>query len=279
MAMLTPAATARKVLLHGFLVVGAVAMALPFAWMILSAFKDISQVFVVPPKWLPSPFHPENLAAAWTALPFAQAYVNSTYIAVTIVVVQLLTCAMAAYAFARIRFPFRGGLFVMFLATLMVPSQLTVIPLYLIMKQIGWLDTHWSIIVPAALFNAFGVFMLRQFIKGIPLALEEAAIVDGASRWTVFWHIVLPLLRAPLAALGIFSFLAQWNNFFGPLIFLSTPERFTVPLLVAQFKGQYTTDFPLMMAAASVAVVPVLVIFVVGQKYIVKGIALTGVTR
>lgn len=279
MAMLTPAATARKVLLHGFLVVGAVAMALPFAWMILSAFKDISQVFVVPPKWLPSPFHPENLAAAWTALPFAQAYVNSTYIAVTIVVVQLLTCAMAAYAFARIRFPFRGGLFVMFLATLMVPSQLTVIPLYLIMKQIGWLDTHWSIIVPAALFNAFGVFMLRQFIKGIPLALEEAAIVDGASRWTVFWHIVLPLLRAPLAALGIFSFLAQWNNFFGPLIFLSTPERFTVPLLVAQFKGQYTTDFPLMMAAASVAVVPVLVIFVIGQKYIVKGIALTGVTR
>jgi multiple sugar transport system permease protein len=167
----------------------------------------------------------------------------------------------------------------MFLATLMVPSQLTVIPLYLIMKQIGWLDTHWSIIVPAALFNAFGVFMLRQFIKSIPLALEEAAIVDGASRWTVFWHIVLPLLRAPLAALGIFSFLAQWNNFFGPLIFLSTPERFTVPLLVAQFKGQYTTDFPLMMAAASVAVVPVLVIFVVGQKYIVKGIALTGVTR
>jgi multiple sugar transport system permease protein len=279
MAMLTPAATARKVLLHGFLVVGAVAMALPFVWMILSAFKDISQVFVVPPKWLPSPFHPENLAAAWTALPFAQAYVNSTYIAVTIVVVQLLTCAMAAYAFARIRFPFRGGLFVMFLATLMVPSQLTVIPLYLIMKQIGWLDTHWSIIVPAALFNAFGVFMLRQFIKGIPLALEEAAIVDGASRWTVFWHIVLPLLRAPLAALGIFSFLAQWNNFFGPLIFLSTPERFTVPLLVAQFKGQYTTDFPLMMAAASVAVVPVLVIFVIGQKYIVKGIALTGVTR
>jgi multiple sugar transport system permease protein len=279
MAVLTPAAASRKVLLHAFLVVGAAVMAFPFVWMILSAFKDISQVFVVPPKWLPSPFHPENLAAAWNALPFAQAYVNSVYIAVTIVVVQLLTCAMAAYAFARIRFPFRGGLFVLFLATLMVPSQLTVIPLYLIMKQIGWLDTHWSIIVPAALFNAFGVFMLRQFIKGIPLALEEAAIVDGASRWTVFWHIVLPLLRAPLAALGIFSFLAQWNNFFGPLIFLSTPERFTVPLLVAQFKGQYTTDFPLMMAAASVAVVPVLVIFVLGQRYIVEGIALTGVTR
>jgi multiple sugar transport system permease protein len=233
----------------------------------------------VPPTWWPSPAHPENLANAWNALPFARAYLNSAYITVTIVVMQLLTCAMAAYAFARIRFPFRGGLFVLFLATLMVPSQLTVIPLYLIMKWIGWLDTHWAIIVPAALFNAFGVFMLRQFIKGIPVALEEAAIVDGASRWTVFWHIVLPLLRAPLAALGIFSFLAQWNNFFGPLIFLSTPEKFTVPLLVAQFKGQYTTDFPLMMAAASIAVVPVLVVFVLGQRYIVEGIALTGVTR
>lgn len=279
MARPRPAALVWRVALHLFLATGALLMALPFIWMVLSSFKDISQVFVVPPTWWPSPAHPENLANAWNALPFARAYLNSAYITVTIVVMQLLTCAMAAYAFARIRFPFRGGLFVLFLATLMVPSQLTVIPLYLIMKWIGWLDTHWAIIVPAALFNAFGVFMLRQFIKGIPVALEEAAIVDGASRWTVFWHIVLPLLRAPLAALGIFSFLAQWNNFFGPLIFLSTPEKFTVPLLVAQFKGQYTTDFPLMMAAASIAVVPVLVVFVLSQRYIVEGIALTGVTR
>jgi multiple sugar transport system permease protein len=279
MAQVSSARLARTVLLHAFLIVGALLMALPFCWMILSSFKDISQVFVVPPRWIPSPPKPQNIADAWNALPFARAYINSAYITITIVVVQLLTCAMAAYAFARIRFRFRGSLFVLFLATLMVPGQLTVIPLYIIMKQIGWLDTHWSIIVPAALFNAFGVFMLRQFVKGIPVALEEAAIVDGASRWTVFWYIVFPLLRAPLAALGIFSFLTQWNNFFGPLIFLSTPEKFTVPLLVAQFKGQYTTDFPLMMAAASLAVVPVLAVFVLGQRYIVEGITLTGITR
>jgi multiple sugar transport system permease protein len=269
----------RSVVKHLLLIAAAGLMAAPFLWMVLSSVKDFSQVFVVPPQWIPDPIHFDNYGTAWNALPFGRAYFNSFYITVTIVVVQLLTSAMAAYAFARIRFPFRGGLFVLFLATMMVPGQLTIIPLYLIMKQIGWLDTHWSIIVPAALFNAFGVFMLRQFIRGIPVELEEAATIDGANRWRVFWQILLPLLRAPLAALGIFSFMTQWNNFFGPLIFLSTPEKFTVPLLVNQFRGQYTTDFPLLMAAASLAIVPVLVVFVVGQRHIVEGVALTGVKR
>lgn len=269
----------RSIVKHLVLISAAGLMAAPFLWMVLSSVKDFSQVFVVPPEWIPRPVHFDNYLTAWNALPFGRAYFNSFYITVTIVVVQLLTSAMAAYAFARIRFPFRSGMFVLFLATMMVPNQLTIIPLYLIMKQIGWLDTHWSIIVPAALFNAFGVFMLRQFIRGIPVELEEAATIDGANRWRVFWQILLPLLRAPLAALGIFSFMAQWNNFFGPLIFLSTPEKFTVPLLVNQFRGQYTTDFPLLMAAASLAIVPVLIVFIIGQRHIVEGIALTGVNR
>ncbi|GAA2971552.1 carbohydrate ABC transporter permease [Streptomyces enissocaesilis] len=264
---------------HLFLGGAALLMLLPFVWMVLSAFKDFSQVFVVPPQWIPDPMHPSNFVDAWEALPFGRAYINSVYITVTIVVVQLLTCAMAAYAFARIRFPFRGGLFVLFLATLMVPTQLTIIPLYLVMREIGWLDTHWSIIVPSALFNAFGVFMLRQFIRGLPTSLEEAATIDGASRWKTFWLIVFPLLRAPMSALGIFSFMIQWNNFFGPLIFLSTPEKFTVPVLVAQFKGQHTTDFPLMMAAAALAVIPPLIVFLLLQRYIIEGVALTGLKR
>ncbi len=186
---------------------------------------------------------------------------------------------MAGYAFARIAFPFRDGIFILFLATLMIPQQVTIIPLYLIMRDLGWLDTHLALIVPNALFSAFGVFLLRQFIKSLPEELEESAILDGANRWRIYWQIIIPLIKAPLAALAIFSFLAQWNNFFTPNIFLSTPEKFTVPLLLNQFRGLYVTDWTLMMAAATIAVLPVLVIYLVGQRYIIEGVALTGLKR
>jgi multiple sugar transport system permease protein len=264
---------------HGLLICGAVVMMLPFVWMVLASLKDFSQIFDIPPKWLPNPVEWDNYPRAWTALPFAQAYLNSVVIAVSVVAIQLVTCSMAGYAFARIRFKFRGPLFVLFLATMMVPTQLTIIPLYLIMKQIGWLDTHWSLIVPAGFCNVFGVFLMRQFIRGIPAELEEAAILDGASRWRIFWQIIMPLLRAPLAALGIFTFMAQWNNFFMPLIFLNSPEKFTVPVLINQFRGLYGTDFSLLLAASSLAVIPVIVVFVIAQRRIVEGVALTGIRR
>lgn len=270
----SPVAT---VLLHVVLIAGAIAMTGPFLWMVLSSLKPFSQIFLIPPKWIPDPWEWGNYKRSWEALPFGQAYFNSFYIAVISVAVQLLTCSMAAYAFAKIRFPFRESLFVLFLATMMVPHQVTIIPLYLMMKAIGWLDTHLALIVPAALFNAFGVFLLRQFMKSIPDELEEASIMDGANRWTIYSRIILPLIRPALAALGIFTFLGMWNSFFGPLIFLNTPDKFTVPLLLNLFRGMYITDWTLMMAGSAIAVVPVLIVYILGQRYIIEGVTLTGI--
>ncbi|MBB3129983.1 multiple sugar transport system permease protein [Paenibacillus rhizosphaerae] len=265
------------VLLHIILLIGACIMALPFVWMLLSSLKDLSQVFIVPPKWIPDPFVWSNFKTSLTALPFGRAYFNSFYINVIVVASQLFTCSMAAYAFAKIRFPFREPLFVLFLATMMVPGQVTIIPLYLMMKSIGWLDSHLSIIVPAALFNAFGVFLLRQFFRGIPKEMEEAAIVDGANRWTIYARIMLPLVKPALSALGIFTFLGMWNSFFYPLIFLNTPEKFTVPMMLNLYRGMYSTDWTLMMAGASIALIPVLIVYIIGQRYIIEGVTLSGI--
>ncbi|MBA3528744.1 MAG: carbohydrate ABC transporter permease, partial [Propionibacteriaceae bacterium] len=156
------------------------------------------------------------------------------------------------------------------------PVQLTVIPLYIILGYLQWIDTHLSLIVPASLFNAFGVFLLRQYVRGIPLELEEAAAIDGASRGRIFVTIILPLLRTPMVALGIFTFLAQWNSFFYPLIFLNSEDKFTLPLLVNQFKGAYSSDWTSLMVAATLAAAPLLIIFIIAQRQIVEGIALSG---
>ena len=266
-------------LLHLVLILGAMSMIVPFLWMIGTSLKDFSQVFNIPPNWIPDPVVWSNYPDSFNALPFARAYWNSFYIAGIVVTSQLITCSMAGYAFAKIDFPFRDTIFILFLATLMIPYQVTIIPTYLIMRDLGWLDTHLTLIVPPALFSAFGVFLLRQFIMGLPGELEESAILDGANRWRIYWQIIMPLIKAPLAALGIFSFLAQWNNFFNPNIFLSTPEKFTIPLLLNQFRGLYVTDWTLMMAAAAIAVIPVLIIYLIGQQYIIEGVALTGIKR
>lgn len=265
-----------SLVIHLLLIVGAIVMVMPFIWMILTSLKTASQAFGIPPTWIPHPFVWQNYPDSLQALPFNLAYFNSIYICFIVVASQLLTCSMAGYAFARIRFPLRGPLFVLFLATLMIPLQVTIIPLFLIMKQLGWIDSHLSIIVPYALLNAFGVFLMRQFMKGIPRELEEAAILDGANHWTLFWRVILPLLKPPLAALGIVSFLSQWNNFFTPLIMLNSTNLFTVPLMLNLFKGEYTTSWTLLMAGSAIAVLPILLVYIVAQRYIIEGIQLTG---
>ena len=267
------------VLLYLAVTVGALVMVMPFAWMLLGSLKDLGQLYRVPPNWIPDPFVFQNYANAWTSVPFATGYINSAIITVTVVLANLLTCSMAAYAFARIEFPFRKTLFILFLATLMVPEQVTIIPLYIIMKNLGLIDTLLSLIIPYALFNAFGVFLLRQFIKGLPIDLEEAAIVDGANRWTIYWRIIMPLIRPALAAFGIFTFLFQWNNFFRPLIFLDSIENYTVPLAINFFRGQYATDFSLLMAGSAISIVPVLIVYIIGQRQIIEGIATTGLKQ
>lgn len=268
--------TPGSIVLHAALAVCALAMALPFLWMLLSSFKPLEEIFRQPPGLLPEQWTTSGYEKALTGADFARGFWNSTYIAVTATALTLLTSSMAAYAFARIDFRGSKTLFMVFLATMMVPAQLTIIPLYIIMGWIGWVDTHAALIVPGALFNAFGVFLLRQYIKGIPKELEEAAEMDGASRFRVFTTMVLPLLKTPLTALGIFMFLGHWNNFFGPLIFLNSDENFTLPILVNQFKGQYGADWTALMAATTLAAAPLLVLFAFAQRQIVDGIALSG---
>jgi multiple sugar transport system permease protein len=263
---------------HLALIAGALLMLFPFLWMFLTAFKDMRQSLQVPPRWLPNPWVWENFPESLTALPFGRAYFNSAYIVAVVVVATLLTGSMAAYAFARIDFPGSRPLFILFLATMMVPRQVTIIPLYVIMAQIGWIDSHLAIIVPSALLNAFAVFLLRQFVKAIPIELEEAAILDGASRWTIYWTIILPLLKPGLAALAVLTFLDTWNNFFTPLIFLNSPQQFTVPLLLNQFRSQFSIDYGHLMAGSAIAIVPVMVVYILGQRAIIESVAAAGLS-
>jgi multiple sugar transport system permease protein len=263
--------------LHLLVIIGSLIMVIPFLWMVLSSFKEFSQIFAVPPVWIPHPVVWENFTDSLKAMPFGKAYINSSYISLLVVATQIVTCSLAAYSFARINFSFRNAIFVVFLATMMVPAQVTIVPLYLIMMDLGWLDTHLSLIMPSALFNAFGVFLLRQFVLNIPNELSEAAVMDGANHWTIYSRIILPLIKPALAALGIFSFLGIWNSLFYPLIFLSSMELYTVPLLLNMFKGIYITNWSLMMAGSTIAVIPVLIIYIIGQRQIIEGITLSGI--
>jgi multiple sugar transport system permease protein len=265
-----------RILINIALLALALLWAMPFVWMVLSSFKPLSEIFSPTPHLFPQDWTTGNWTTALAGADFARGFLNSLIVAVSITFGSLLTCAMAAYAFARIRFPGENALFMVFLGTMMVPGQLTIIPLYVIMAQLGMINTLAALIVPAVLFNAFGVFLLRQYVKGIPIELEEAASIDGAGRVRIFITIVLPLLRTPLVALGIFTFLGQWNSFFYPLIFLNTEDQFTLPLLINQFKGIYTSNWGALMAAVTLAAAPMLVVFMIAQRRIVEGVALSG---
>ncbi|NOU76905.1 ABC transporter permease subunit [Paenibacillus sp. LMG 31458] len=265
------------IILHVLLILASVVMFGPFLWMAFSGLKDLAQIFQVPPTLFPNPWRWENISRSLTAMPFDKAYINSAYISVIVVLSQLLTCSMAAFSFAKIDFPFRNALFILFLSMLMVPEQVTIVPLYIILKNLGWLDTHLSLIVPDALFSAFGVFLLRQFFMGIPRDLSEAAYVDGANMWKIYWRIMVPLIRPALASLAIVSFLGNWNSFFKPVIFLSSTDNFTVPLMLSTFKGLYVTDWTLMMSGSAIAVMPVLLVYLVLQRNIIEGISMTGI--
>jgi multiple sugar transport system permease protein len=264
---------------HAGLLLGGALMLAPFAWLLLNSVKTNAEILAVPPQWLPTTLRWENFSNAWEALPFARAYFNSLYITALIVGGQLVTCSMAAYAFAKLRFPLRGPLFVLFLAALMVPPQVLATPLYLVMRELGWLNSHLSLIVPNGLVNAFGVFLLRQYMLGIPHELSDAARIDGASHWTIYRRIVLPLCKAPLAALALMTFLYHYNNFFLPLIFLDDPSQYTVPLLVNSFRGQYTTDYGLVLAATTTAIVPVLLVYAFTQRRVIDGVQVAGARR
>lgn len=267
---------AGTVALHAALITGGLLMLFPFVWMLLTAFKGEKQMILSPLDWLPHPWRAANFPDAMGMMPFGQAYWNSFYIAVLVVAATLLTASMAAYSFARIDFPGSKVLFMVFLMLQMVPGQVTLVPMYLMLSEFGWIDSHLALIVPP-IASPFAVFMMRQFIRSVPLELEEAARVDGAGRWTIFWRIVLPNVRPGLAALGIITFLASWNSFLYPLVFLNSENLFTVPMLLAQFKGEHGgLNYGLVMAASTVSVVPMLIAFLIGQKRIISSMAASG---
>lgn len=263
--------------LHGLLAIGSFLMVFPFLWTIGSSLKNMTQIFALPPVWFPNPIVWQNYLDSLQAMPFGRAYWNSFYITIIVVVCQLFTGSMAAYAFAKLRFKGSEALFLMFLATMMIPKQVTMIPLYLIMDKLDWLNTHLPLIIPGALFNAFAVFLLRQFIRGIPKELEEAAVMDGASIPRIYWSVILPLIKPALAAMTIFIFMGTYNNFMDALIYLSMPEKFTVPLLLNNFKGLYVTNWSYMMAGATISVIPIILVYLFAQRYIIEGITLTGI--
>lgn len=260
-----------------FLVLGAFVMFAPFVWMALSAFKTLPQLLTDPLSIIPNPWTSENFSEAWNALPFPRAYFNSFYIAALVVAGGLITTSMAGYAFARIRFKGSRWIFAIVLVTQMVPKQVTLVPFYILMSKLGWVDSHLSLIIPGMLVNPFGIFLARQFILSVPPEIEQAAMIDGASRWRIYWKIILPLIRPGLGALGIIIAIDVWNAFLLPLVLLNSTELFTVPLLLAQFQGQFGgLNTGLIMAATTVSTVPMLIAFVIGQKQIMSSLATSG---
>jgi multiple sugar transport system permease protein len=259
------------------LLVGGALMMLPFAWMFSTSWRLARDSFSLPPQWLPTDWRIENYREVLDNIPFIAFVVNSLKVATLITVGQLVTCSMAAYAFARLRFPGRDALFLVFLSQLMVPQQVTIIPVFILIRVLGLLDTHWALIIPA-LVSAFGTFLLRQFFLTIPHELEEAARVDGAGYLRTFLQIILPLAGAGLSALAIFTFNFHWNEFFRPLLFINTWDQMTLPLGLTIMKGFLGVgNVAAIMAGVSMGIIPVLIVFLFAQRYLIEGVTLTGI--
>lgn len=262
--------------LAAFLLPTALTMLMPFVWMVSTSLKSAGAVFEYPPTFLPDPFRWDNYTRLFDVLPFARFFANSAFVASTVTVLNVATSAMAAYAFARLRFPGRDALFLGYLGTMMIPAQVVIIPNFILLKTIGWIDTFPALILPAA-FSAFGTFLLRQYFLTIPSELEDAAVVDGAGHWQIFTRVILPLSGPALSALAIFAFLSNWNSFLYPLVVTHSNEMSTLTVGLNTLQGQYNTAWTLLMAGSVLALLPVLTVFVFAQRYFIRGITLTGI--
>ena len=269
------------VLYHGYvyamLLAGAAVIFVPFWWAVSTAFKLPQNIFLDPPQWIPHPWTLQNFRDALDAAPFWTFAKNTMIICAWSVLGEVLTCSMAAYAFARLRFPGRDVLFVVLLATMMLPSIVKLIPTFYIFFKLGWVNSFLPMIVPHFLATPIYVFLLRQFFASIPLQMDEAARVDGASFYRIYWDIILPLSRPALAVVAIFTFLAEYENFFGPLIYLNSTDKFTLALGLNLFKGMFSTDFGPLMAVSFMMMVPPILLFAIAQRYFIQGIVITGV--
>lgn len=264
-------------LLYLLLGIGSIAMLFPFMWMLSTSFKSDIQLYAWPPVWLPLPLQIENYVKAFTKLPFGLWFGNTTIITVLSVCGTLLSCTIAAYGFARYRAPGRGVLFMIMISTMMIPWTVVMIPKFFLFTQIGWVNTFLPLTVPSFFGNAFYIFLLRQFFLTIPPDTEEAAKIDGAGVFGILWHVMLPVTVPVLITVAIFQFDAAWNDFLQPLIYLNKQELFTISLGMNFFNGQFDVQWNYLMAVACVAMLPTVILFFIGQKYFVQGIALTGI--
>jgi len=243
--------------------------------MISTSFKVPSQIISYPPSLIPRPPTLRYYSRIFTELSFGTFFLNSGYISALTTLSTLFTSSLVGYVFAKFEFPGRNVIFLMILSTMMIPFAVTIIPLFLVIARIGWVDSHLALIIPG-LYNAFGIFLMRQFTLGIPNELREAAIMDGCSEFRTYWSIILPQCKSALAALGIFTFMASWNDFLWPLIVLQSYKKFTLSVGLAMFSQQWWTNYGLSMAGATIAVIPVLIVFLIFQRQFIHGIVLTG---
>lgn len=275
-----PGATRKKMwrtIAYTTLIVGSAVSLIPFLWMLGTSFKDPANVFADPIQVWPSPWLWSNYAKAFSKLPFAQYTFNTCLITAISMFGQMISCALVAFGFARMRFPGRNVLFVTLLATMMLPAQVTMIPVFKIWSTLGFYDTFVPLTLPSFFGSAFFIFLLRQYYMTVPYEMDEAARIDGASTLQIFYKVLLPQIKPALATLAIFSFMNNWNDFLGPLIYLSSPAKRTLALGLYAFQGQYATDWNYLMAASAVVMMPLLILFFCGQKYFIQGVVISGV--
>ncbi|KKB11372.1 sugar ABC transporter ATP-binding protein [Devosia geojensis] len=252
-------------------------MMMPLAWLVRSSFMEMGQIFIFPPEWIPQPFRFENFPEALTVIPFFRYFVNTMLILVPSVVGTLVSSSLAAYGFARLNWPGRDLVFGVLLSTLMLPYIITLLPTFLMWSQVGFINTYVPLIVPNWLgFHVFYIFLLRQFFKNLPRELDEAAEIDGANPLEIFWYIILPVSRPVLLVVAILSGLNAWNDFLDPLVYINSSDKYTLALGLAQFTGLYTSQWNLLMAASTVIIVPVLIVFFLTQRYFIEGVTMSG---
>ncbi len=266
---------AGAIMKYFILVVGAFVMVFPFIWMMIASLMTAGEIQLRPPVWLPAVPQFSNYTELWQSIPIARLYFNSLFTSGVIVFGVLLSSSLAGFAFAKYRFPGREFLFYLILATMMIPFFVTLIPVFFIVRQLGWIDTYQGLVVPG-LTSAYGIFLMRQFMVTLPDELIDAARIDGASELRIYWRIVLPLVKPALATLGTFTFIGSWNNFLWPLLVINSRDLMTLPLGINSLRSLYADNTNLLMAGTAVAVVPMLFVFIFLQRYFIQGIALTG---
>ena len=271
----------KKVILfvsYAILILGVISMIAPFLWMVMTSFMTDGQIFSYPPKFLPKPFIVENYQNTFHQLPVARYFYNSFIVSFLTTIGQILFASMAGFAFAKLNFKYKEPLFIIILATMMIPPQVNIIPLFYVIKELRWIDTFQALIIPG-LFGGFGIFLMRQWFKSVPDALFEAAKIDGCNLFQAFFKIALPLAVPAIATLAIFTFILSWNSFMWPLIVTNSDSIRTLPVALASFKGSFreTVEWGQLMSCAVITTLPAIIIFLLGQKFFIKGVMTAGV--